>query len=465
MREMVDREGEVATLRSAAETAPSLVVLIGRRRIGKSFLLARTLEGNRVVSLQGDEQDESQHLALLAEEAGRRLIGSTALSFGSWDAALTFLGEQAAREPLTLVLDEFQWLKSAQPALDSIIQRHWDAWDREGVPITLVLSGSALTMMARLLEQGAPLYGRATARPRLAPLDFRQSAAFADTDDPVELLRRWAVLGGTPQYNLWAGPGPLEQIIRERILATDAPLYDDARHLLREGEGIRDPGTYLAILRAIAGGATAYNQIAQQARITPNNLARRLERLEDLGYITPRSPLERDGTIARAIYVISEPYFRFWFRYVLRNRSRLESGRADEVYAEIAADLDNIMGPAFEQCCRTWAERYADEELTGAPQEVGSWWSRKGDVEIDIVGVRRHRYVLVGSCKWRREADTDVLGDLLRQQHALGPAARNARLLIFARERFTEEAITRAKEENVQLLTAANLFSPGAGRG
>jgi AAA+ ATPase superfamily predicted ATPase len=459
MRELVDREAEAETLRRAVAAAPSLVVLIGRRRVGKSFLLARTLDGDRVVSLQGDEQDESQHLALLAEEAGRRLIGSTALSFGSWDTALTFLGEQAAREPLTVVLDEFQWLKSAQPALDSIIQRHWDSWDRDGVPITLVLSGSALSMMERLLERGAPLYGRATARPRLAPLDFRQVAAFADSDDPVELLRRWAVLGGTPQYNLWAGPGPLEQVIRERILAKDAPLYDDPRHLLREGEGIRDPGTYLAILRAIAGGATAYNRIAQHARITPNNLARRLERLEDLGYITQRSPLQRDGTSDRAIYEISDPYFRFWFRFVLRNRSRLESGRVDEVYDDIAADLDNVMGPAFEQCCRTWVERYTSEELTGAPQEVGSWWSRKGDVEIDVVGVRRHRYVLVGSCKWRREADTDVLGGLLQQQHALGPSAKNAKLLIFARESFTDQLIDRAAEENVRLLTAADLFS------
>jgi len=459
VREMIDRDAEAATLRSAVDAAPSLVVLIGRRRVGKSFLLARTLDGDRVVSLQGDEQGEAQHLALLAEEAGRRLIGSTALSFDSWDAALRFFGEQAAREPLTVVLDEFQWLKSAQPGLDSIIQRHWDGWDREGVPITLVLSGSALTMMERLLEQGAPLYGRATARPRLVPLDFRDAAAFADSTDPVELLRRWAVLGGSPQYNIWAGSGPLEQVIKERILVKDAPLYDDPRHLLREGEGIRDPGTYLSILRAVAQGATTHNQIAQKGGVPTGNLARKIERLEDLGYISPRAPLERDGTVDRSIYEISDPYFRFWFRYILRNRSRLESGRVDEVYNEIAADLDNVMGPAFEQCCRAWVERYASEELTGAPQQLGSWWSRKGDVEIDIVGVRKHRYVLVGSCKWRREADTDVLGDLLEQQHALGPAAKNAKLLIFARESFTEQPITRAAEENVQLLTAADLFA------
>jgi AAA+ ATPase superfamily predicted ATPase len=100
-------------------------VVISRRRVGKSFLLERTFAGDRVVSFQGDEQDEVHQLELFAAEAGRVLLGSDALRFGSWDAALTFLGDQARSGPLTVILDEFQWLKHAQPALDSVIQRHW----------------------------------------------------------------------------------------------------------------------------------------------------------------------------------------------------------------------------------------------------------------------------------------------------------------------------------------------------
>jgi hypothetical protein len=122
-------------------------------------------------------------------------------------------------------------------------------------------------------------------------------------------------------------------------------------------------------------------------------------------------------------------------------------------------DFDNIMGPAFEQCCRAWVERYASEELTGAPQEVGSWWDRKGQVEIDVVGVRRHRYVIVGSVKWRRIAGVDVLDDLLEQQVALGPGARNAKLLIFAREGFTDDLQQRANDEGITLVTARDLFA------
>src|SRR6201997_3183003 len=146
MREMVDRDRERQQLADAAQTGPALIVVIGRRRIGKSFLLERTFAGERGISFQGDEQDETHQLELFAAEAGRVLLGSDALRFRTWDMALSFVGEQARTAPLTVILDEFQWLKHAQPALDSIIQRHWDRWDRDALPVTLVLAGSALTL-------------------------------------------------------------------------------------------------------------------------------------------------------------------------------------------------------------------------------------------------------------------------------------------------------------------------------
>jgi AAA+ ATPase superfamily predicted ATPase len=456
---MVDRERERSQMREAAAKAPALIVLIGRRRVGKSFLLAHTFNDRRTVSFQGDEQDERAHLDLLAAEAGRALRGAPARPFASWDDALTFLGEQARHGSLTAILDEFQWLKAAQPALDSIIQRHWDRWQRESLPITLVLSGSALTLMERMLERGAPLFGRAAARPRLAPLDFRDAAGFASSDDPEELLCRWAVLGGTPQYQEWAGPDDLKQIIARRILAKDSPLYEDPRHLLREGEGMRDPGTYLAVMRAIASGATRHNEIAQRAGVPTGNMLGKLRRLEDLGYIDARQPVSLGAHTGRGGYEISDPYFRFWFRYLAPNRSRLESGRVEGVLEEILADFENVMGWAFERCCRRWTAAYAKESLLGAPQEIGPWWSRDGKIEIDIAGVRKRRCVLLGSCKWRKTADLDVLATLRHQQHAIGPPATNARLAIFARNGFTASLRRRASEQDVLLITAADLFA------
>ena len=156
------------------------------------------------------------------------------------------------------MLDEFQWLLAAQPSLESIVQRRWDEWQRNRIPVTLILSGSALRLMEELLSQGAPLYGRADYRPLLEPLDFRDASLFASRRLSAESkLRRYAVLGGTPQYQVWAGKAGLMDVIADRILRNGESLYEEPLHLLREEQAIRDPGTYFAIVREVAGGRTA----------------------------------------------------------------------------------------------------------------------------------------------------------------------------------------------------------------
>jgi len=457
---LIDRESERALLLEARDNPPSLVVLTGRRRVGKSFLLSSVLQGPRVVGFHADEHREEDQLDLLTHEAARLLPGSPHLFLPDWTDALDFFERQAKTGgPLVVVLDEFQYLCAAQPALPSMIQRAWDRWQREGVPITLVLSGSALSFMEGLLTYSAPLYGRATQRPLLRPLDYRDAARFAPgRRSAEEWLRRYAILGGTPQYQVWAGDRPLERVVRDAILAKGQPLYEDPLHLLREGEGIRDPGTYVAILRAIASGATQYNEIATRARLATGNLSPRLARLEELGYVMPWKPLASGGRERRTSYRIADPYFRFFFRYVFPNRSRLERGRADEVADEVLADLDNLMGRTFEDCCRTWVGRYADERAVGASEELGSWWSRDGQIELDVVGVAKGRCTFLGSCKWARRAGVRALEELREAQAALGGKAATARLAIFARSGFDAALRRRAAEENVLLVTAADLF-------
>src|SRR5580658_4975099 len=174
---MVDRDEELQRLRAAAAEAPQLVVMRGRRRVGKSYLLNHSYAAHRLVYFQADEGEAQGHLDLLASELGRLI--DAPLAFADWNQALSALGEQAMREPLVVVLDEFQWMLTAEPLLDSIIMRHYDSWERARVPITLALSGSALTLMERLLEGGRPMYGRAGYRPLLQPFDYRNAALFA----------------------------------------------------------------------------------------------------------------------------------------------------------------------------------------------------------------------------------------------------------------------------------------------
>jgi uncharacterized protein len=457
---MIDRELELARLREAIAKAPQLVILRGRRRVGKSFLLVHALERApaRGVFFQADEQNERSHLDLLAREVAPLLGPHVPLRFESWDDALMTIGELARDKPIAVVFDELQWLIAAQPSLESIVQRHWDGWQRNRVPVTLILSGSALRLMEGLLEPGAPLYGRADYRPLLRPLDYRDASLFASLRLGAEArLRRYAVLGGTPQYQVWAGKGGLSELIATRILSKGESLYEEPLHLLREEQEIRDPGTYFAVIREIAAGRTRSGEISNATQIPTPNLTKMLNRLEGLGYLEARSPLTPKGPVRkRASYRLADPFFRFWFRFVFPNRSLLERGRVKDVLQVIEREMDTYMGLAFEDVCREWAGRYAGD-LLPASQQLGSWWSRDGQTEIDIVGTSRGRCDLLASCKWTRSAPASALDQLLKQRDAL-PRAGNARLAIFARG-FSPALERRAAAEDVALIGAERLFA------
>lgn len=458
--ELVDREREIQQLRELAAGPPALVVLRGRRRVGKSFLLRVALAGDRVISLQAEQQPRPLQLEAFARECSRLLPGTPPLAFGDWSAALEFAERQAgATGPLTVVLDEFQYLAASDPGLESTIQRLWDRWDADGVPVLLVLCGSALSFMAGLLGGARPTFGRSVYRPLLLPLTYRDAGAFAPaSSSPAELIERFAVLGGTPQYQRWAGARPIGEVVSKTVLPPDAPLHSDPEHLVRAEEEIREPGPYFGALEAIARGYTTTTQIAGRLEIKQQLAGKFLARLDELGYIARAEPLEpgRKGA-RRAVWRIEDPYFRFWFRYVFPNRSRLARGRIGEVGREIRRDLSTFVGPVFEACCREWVARYSP--LGESALEVGSWWSRRHDLEIDVVTLGKKGYDVLGSCKWStRRVGESVLDGLYEARSALGPKAAQARLAIFARSGFTEALRERATREGVELVEASDLF-------
>lgn len=428
----------------------------GRRRVGKSYLLDHSYVEHRLVYFQADEGETRGHLDFLAAETGR-LIGAP-LVFGDWNDALRFLGEQAEREPLVVVLDEFQWMLGAEPLLDSIIMRHYDRWERARVPITLVISGSALTMMEQLLEGDKPMFGRAGYRPLIEPFDYRDAAEFGPASArPEEKLLRYGVLGGTAQYQVWAGQASLREILKRRILTKDEPLFEEPLQLIRGESEIREPGNHYEILRAIARGATQFNEILQQSKVSSGQLLTgRLNRLQKLRYIEERRPLAGNGSPS---WTVADPFFRFWFRYVYPNRSRLQRGRVDEVCDAILTDIDNHMGPVFEQVCRDWAGRYSGDPVFTAAEEIGGAWTRTHDVEVDLVARGRRGIIAVGSCKWSTQADAHDLDRLVELRGGLRGAGAAA-LYVFARG-FHKSLIERAEAAEVKLISAADLFVHG----
>jgi AAA+ ATPase superfamily predicted ATPase len=407
----VNRVSELALLeKHYASDRAELFVLYGRRRVGKTELLAHFCEGKPHVFFVADQIPEQVLRANLSAAINDAIFGPGQVSavYNTWDDLLTTLARQTQSKRLIVVIDEFPYLIAAYPALASILQRIWDRLLKNS-RIMLILNGSYIGMMEEtLLGYQAPLYGRRTAQYLLEPLDFLDAQNFFLSYTPEDRLRSYAVYGGTPAYLQAIHPeNTLETNIIETILERGAPLYDEVRFILQQE--LREPRNYFAVLQAIASGNTRQNEIKQATGL--ESVTPYLETLQQLHLIERTVPVTdtQPHKSRRGIYRLKDNYLRFWFRFVFPNGSQLERGAAKAVFkTAIRPEMDHFSSIVFEQACRQYFWRVGLKgRLPFLPQQIGGWWNAHQEVDLVILGEGQ---MTLAECKWSsRPVGIDIL--------------------------------------------------------
>ncbi len=459
----IDRHLERSALADAwASSRPELVVVHGRRRVGKSELLSRWAAGKPIVYFVAAQQLERDQLADLGRALGPLLMrsretGPVRLNLVDWDGALDAVAAAAAGRRVGLVLDEFPYLVDANPALPSLLQR-W--WDRSGSKsnIVLVLAGSEQSMMRRLVSSDGALYGRPTRRIHLHPFDYFHAARFAPRWPVEDRVRLYAVAGGIPDYLEEFDPA---RSLRAELLrvayAPDGRLYREAPDLLRSE--FTEPRTYETVLRAMANGATTPGEIASRAGLAgANRVNPYLERLIDLELVERRvPPIERAEARPRiSQYVVADPYLRFYFALVDPWRSAIQAGQGTQVLDDLWGDAFDVhVSHVFEDIARQHLRRLAGAQLIDSVAQVGLWWFSGGD--IDVAGTRGRHLVAAGSAKWTREFVKPADLANLRRDVGLVAPGDDPLLLLYARTGFDRNL---AAELGVRLIRLPELFRP-----
>ena len=449
-------------------------VLYGRRRVGKSELLLHFGEGCRQLYFEassGSRQDQLDDLsAELAEFSGRRIYAEQPLQ--SWRAVFTAFTELLAEGQTMIVLDEFQFIARQEPEIGSLLNGF--VREHAGNPdLLLCLSGSEIGFFEReVVGYGATTYGRRTGSLKLQPFRWQEIAAFTEGWDVEDRIRAWAVFGGVPYYLKEIDPAQsLAEAIRRSILYPDGLLREEPRFLISQESRLRDPATYMSCLRAIAGGDTRLNQIAQRIGKGRSEEARPfLETLEEMGLVERRYPMTR-ASGKKVAYAIVDPFLRFWFRFVAPRESRLQTrALADRYLADaVVPQLDKFVSEeAFERVCQEWLRQELDEAA-----EVGWWWGsirrREGGAlrsrayEADAVAVDADGAVIaLGSCKWPAAGNDDhthraaELDKLERIREELGAPA--AQLFFFDRVGFSPRLRElEAEREDIHLVLTEQL--------
>ena len=389
----IDREDELELItRLTNKETASLLLLYGRRRIGKTRLIQEIIKNNGTYFYTPNSEEKTiltEYSNTIEHEYFQDF------QFNNFNAFLNYLDTKLQTKTI-IAIDEFQRLANIDGAI-SQLQKQWDQKLSKGKG-QLILSGSSIGAMHKLALNGdAPLYGRRTATIKLNPLQYKDLKKWFKNHTPEELVTIYGSFGGTPAYLEYIDKNQdLQTNIITKILQKNAPLYNEPETLLMEE--LRAPQRYMDILTAIAQGHTQVTEISNNTGINRENISTYLKTLETLDLTERITPI-LEPKAKKGIYKIKDPFFQFWFRFIRPNKRQLELGLENNIWTSIQTDFNQHLGHIFEDICReTIADLGKNNQLPIRLDGVGRWW--KKDVEIDILAYERRGKTLIIEAKW-----------------------------------------------------------------
>jgi uncharacterized protein len=389
IREFIDREEERALLeREWQGPGGRLVILYGRRRIGKTRLIDEFIRDKPGILYIAEDASPHIQIAQLKSRCAEFFNDPflAELDIRTWDQLFTYLAQKPPGRRTYLVIDEFTYLIRNDPSILSALQKSWDR-SITGSDWCLLLSGSILSLMSDLaLSSTSPLYGRRTRDLLLGPLIFSDAKKFFHFPFS-DSLKVYLSIGGVPEYLLKAGIyDDCDAFYTAEFFNRYGYFYNEPYFIL--SQEFRELKVYQSILHAIALGNTSPTSIAQFCGLDTRHVYPYLESMIRLGLVEKEVPIL--GNPRQGIYRIRDRVFDFWYRFVFPHRQEIETGHE---HAGIP-DMNPFFGRQFEGFVR---DEYAGRVLPG--YRTGHWWYKED--EIDLVAVDdASSSIVFGECKW-----------------------------------------------------------------
>lgn len=444
-----NREKELEVLEKAyAREGADMVVISGRRRVGKSRLIEEFTRGKKAISLLIVPKEERQ-VAKDMEDAIRAVAGYSP-AFGTFRDAMEYILEQGFG---LVCIDEFPNSLEANKAIPYEMQRLWDRY-KDKKDVLLVFSGSYMGMMNRIFAaQKAPLFNRATNTILLPPLSLGTAIEMLDgigIRGHAEQIQFFCVFGGIPYYYVLIEKGGEKEFgaaIRSLFFDAGAQLREEGENVLKQEFG-GAYSKYYAILEAIHGGCVSMAEISQKLGIRSTTLAKYMNALQkDFRMVERLVPFGQNPLKSKkGLYFITDNTIAFWFSLVYGKRSPPSK-----------EEMSAFLGRRFELMCRGFLETYFWDKGERVLRS-GRWWGpvevQEGKFEqreIDLV-VETDKAVYIGGCKWTGDKTGEAELRAL-QESAKAVAARYKKPVVWTL--FSKSGFSLKEADNLLL------FDPG----
>ena len=395
--------------RVLAKDELQVVLIYGRRRVGKSELIKQCLLSEDVSKLnyeckQTTEMNNVESLSTLISEN----FGLPTLGFGSMETLLDYLFQRAEKEQLILVLDEYPYLRETVTGIDSILQSLIDRY-KDTTHLKLVLCGSYVEIMKSLLARENPLYGRVDLAIDLKPMDYFESAMFYPTFSSEDKVRIYSVFGGIPYYNRLIDPAlSVRENIQELISAPGARLENEVSMYLKSE--ISKIANANEVFEALSKGFSKYSDLLSQSHVSSGpTLVDVLEKLIRMEVVEKQAPINDADNRRKSGYFIVDNLSLFYYRYIFRFLSQRNVLDEDVFYDRyINEDFETQYVPRiFENICKQYLIRQNRAGRIEPPfDKIGKYYyddpKTRSNGEFDTVTDDPLGYIFYES-KFRRE--------------------------------------------------------------
>ncbi len=425
----IGRTAELKLLETAyVSERAELAVIYGRRRIGKSALVAKFLAGKpQAFSFEALEDDNtptqlSHFTRRLAGYLKEPLLEETA--FKDWDSAFEYftrhvLLNKKRGAKCIIFLDELQWMAAGKNALVALLKYYWDNhWKQH--PVMLILCGSVSSFMIKNVLRSKALYGRTTLEINLKGLQPAEAYALLGKKRSIEeVLKYLLVFGSVPKY--------LEQIDVHRSFDENinSSCFSKNGSMLGEADKIfhsqfRTPATYFRIIRLLADSFCTSKDIGTRAGIkSGGGLSGYIDNLIHADLVVPFVPFDKNDSAKSVKYALNDEFLHFYLKYIKPNLQLIERSRSSKIFETIAGTgFDSWLGFAFERFCHKYAGLIAN--IMGFGDEVvkaGPLFGKTDErFQIDLIYKRTDKVVVVCEIKHRAgEISTVVIPDMQRK--------------------------------------------------
>lgn len=428
----VDRIEETHRLKTVLSRDKAVVVVYGRRRLGKSELIKRALTDKDIYFL-ADRSEGPHQRELLSKVIAQSITDFDKVEYPDWETLFREINYRVQKQ-ITLCLDEFPYMVELSPELPSVLQK---LIDEKTLRFNLIFCGSSQTMMyGTFLDSNAPLYGRTSAIIKLTPIKLPYLQAALQIENPIQVIEEYSVWGGVPRY--WELREPkqsLESSLWNNIFSVNGTLYEEPAKLLMDD--VKDIVKTSTLMSYVGSGANRLSEIASRAGEPATNLSRPLKKLVDLGFLEREVPFgTSEKSSKKSLYKIADPFMAFYYQFVVPNRSFIEIGRTKPIEQSLDSHFGEYVSMQWEKLCR-----YAitGNEYNGIIYgQAHRWWgnvlneeNRPELIEIDVMAESLDKNtLLVGECKWTTEKNASQLTAELVRKISLLPFSKDYKKIV-----------------------------------